>query len=132
MLFSVLQIIVGFYLFFFYAFLAPALLGFIIENRAVSQKGLQALAFVAAPLLLPFGLAAVLMIAILALGFMLCAFPIYWLNTHLPFGKVFKAWYRISTNLLTRIRGPLEALLGLNFLAPKPSDPPFMSNIHHN
>ena len=132
MLFLVFQIFLVFYLLFFYAFLAPALLGFIIEKHAVSQKGLQVLAFVAAPLLLPFGLAAVLMIAILVLGFMLCAFPIYWLKTHFPFGKVFKAWYRISTNLLTRIRGPLEALLGLNFLASKPSDPPFMSNIRHN
>ncbi|MDX9992291.1 MAG: hypothetical protein RBS68_09610 [Anaerolineales bacterium] len=132
MLFAVLQIFLGFYLIFFYTFLAPAVLGFLVENRPILQKGLQALAFVLTPLLLPFGLAAALMIVIFVFGFMLCAFPIHWLNTHFPFGAVFKAWYRISAKLLTRIRGPLEALLGLTFPTHPANDLSFLDNVRHN
>ncbi len=98
-----------------YMFLGPGLVGFILQKRDGSQKGLQFLAFLVTPFLLPFGLAAALMVVAFAFAVLFIAYPIYWLRIYLPFGGVFKAWYRISWRLLARVRVIFESLLGLNF-----------------
>jgi len=100
------------YLIPFYIFLGPALFGYLCERHAGGQKGMQCLAFLAAPVVLPFALAGCLTVVVFAFGFMLLAFPIYWLQVHLPFGGVFTAWYRLSSWLLERVRRLLEAVFG--------------------
>jgi hypothetical protein len=112
-----LTIITVFYLLLMYAFLLPAVAVFMFEKHAWTQKGLQVVAFVLGPPIIPFFAAAALMIAILTIVFMVVAYPIYWLHIYLPFGVVFKAWYRISARMLARIREILQVLLELIFPA---------------
>jgi hypothetical protein len=113
MLELVLTIITVIYLLLMYAFLLPAVAVFMFEKHPGTQKGLQILAFVLGPPIIPFFAAAALMIAILTIAFMVAAYPIYWLHIYLPFGIVFKAWYRISSRMLARIREILQVLLEL-------------------
>jgi uncharacterized membrane protein YGL010W len=61
------------------------------------------------------------MVVAFAFAVLFVAYPIYWLCLYVPFGLVFKAWYRISWLLLARVRAIFESLLGLSFpVLPEP------------
>ena len=123
MLELILLIFTVFYLLFFYLFLSPGLIVFLVKKHTWAQKGLQLVAFVLGPLAFPFLVAATLMIAILSIAFMVIAYPIYWLHLYFPFGGVFKAWYRVSSRILTRIRDVLQTLLDLALSLIIPAEP---------
>lgn len=110
-LFTVIGVI---YFLIAYILLFPAL-GYCFERHNGIQKSLQILAYLLAPVLFPFGIAASMALAFLVFLFFVLVFPFYWLRVHLPFGGIFKAWYKLSLRILERLRKALEALLGFSF-----------------
>lgn len=112
-----------------YLFLSPGLVGYHFGKASETQKGLQALAFVLTPLFPPFVLAWCFLVAVFAFVFMFVAYLVYWIRMYLPFGIIFKAWYRISSRLLGRVRKMLEALFGLESAPPEHAAIPVSFNI---
>jgi hypothetical protein len=79
------------YLLILYILLFPGLVQFLFEPHRWEKKVLQFFVSLVVPFFLPFALALLLswwaLVACFAFGFMLVAFPIYWLIVHLP-GRV--------------------------------------------
>jgi hypothetical protein len=112
----------------FYLFLSPGLVGYYFGKASDTKKGLQALAFVLTPLFPPFVLAWCFLVTVFAFVFMFFAYLVYWIRMHLPFGNIFKAWYRISSRLLGRVRQVLEALFGVESAPPEHAAIPVLFN----
>lgn len=108
----------GFYLVLIYFFLFPSLPSFLSRPQPAHKKTLHVLAFMISPVAIPLGGVLVIgwwaLVACFALIAMLVIFPFYWLNNHMVFGTLFKAWYNLATRLVGWIRGKMEIFLGLS------------------
>jgi hypothetical protein len=94
-----------------YMFLGPGLVGYIAAKHNTPQKGLHILAFFIFPIAMPIALIGILTGAALLFFILLVVYIFYWIKMHLPFGIIFKAWYRISLKLLNFTRNILESFL---------------------